>query len=103
MVTATHAARVLFEHFPQLVSDDALATLWGAACAAYASVGAPPVSEAALPAETPPWEDIFAGAVPSNDAHVIKMTYTCHCESAQYGNPLYRAAAARLVAVGVSA
>jgi hypothetical protein len=48
----------------------------------------------------PPWEKIFADAVHSNDDHVIKMTYTCHCEKIRYGNPLYHQAAARLVAVG---
>lgn len=54
-----------------------------------------------LPSSQPtPWPDIFAGAVPSNDDHVIKMVYTCHRESTRYGNPLYQAAAARLVAVG---
>jgi hypothetical protein len=44
--------------------------------------------------------DIGSPSVPSNDDHVIKMAYTCHRESTRYGNPLYQAAAARLVAVG---
>ena len=100
MVTTVHAARVLFGRFPELATDDAIRALWGAACAAYASVGAPPLSEVALASEVPPWEKIFAAAVRSNDDHVVKMTYTCHCETIRYGNPLYQAAAARLVAVG---
>jgi hypothetical protein len=100
MVTTVHAARVLFGRFPELATDDAIRALWVAACAAYASVGAPLLSEVALASEVPPWEKIFADAVPSKDDHVIKMTYTCHCETIRYGNPLYHAAAARLVAVG---
>jgi hypothetical protein len=100
MVTTVHAARVLFGRFPELATDDAIRALWVGACAAYASVGAAPLSEVALASEVPPWEKIFADAVSSNDDHVIKMTYTCHCETIRYGNPLYHAAAARLVAVG---
>ena len=34
--------------YPQLASEDAIASLWGAACAADASVGAPPLSEVSL-------------------------------------------------------
>jgi questin oxidase-like protein len=100
MVTTVHAARVLFGRFPQLASDDAIRALWASSCAAYAAAGAPLLARVALPSEVPPWHKIFADAVISNDAHVIKMAYTCHCESAQYGNPLYQAAAARLVAIG---
>jgi hypothetical protein len=102
MVTASHAARVLFERFPHLASHDALHALWRAACAAYASVGAPPPAEppVVVVAATPSWPEIFAGAVVNNDDHVIKMTYTCDCEGRRYGNPVYQAAAARLVAVG---
>jgi Questin oxidase-like len=102
MVTASHAGRVLFGQFPQLASDDAIRALWGAACAAYASVGAPMMDQTALPTEPMAWDNIFAKAIISNDDHVIKMTYTCRCEVAHYGNPLYQAAAARLVAVGKS-
>ena len=62
---------------------------------------APPLSEVSLPSSEPKrWPEIFAAAVANNDDHVIKMVYTCHRESARYGNPLYQAAAARLVAVG---
>ena len=100
MVTTVHAARVLFGRFPQLASDDAVRALWAAACAAYAAAGARALARGELPSEAPPRRKIFADGVTSNDAHVIKMTYTCHCEGAQYGNPLYQVAAARLVAVG---
>src|SRR5262249_42961299 len=79
-VTASHAARVLCEHLPRLASETALTALWGAACAAYASVGAPRLTEPPAGCEAPPWKEIFAGAVAKDDDHVIKMTYTCHCE-----------------------
>ena len=100
MVTATHAARVLFEAYPHLASAEALTAFWEAGCAAYASVGAPALTSAPLPAESPPWSRIFAGAVQSNDDHVIKLAYSCHRESIRYANPLYQAVAARVVAAG---
>lgn len=100
MVTATHAARVLFEAYPHLASAEALTAFWEAGCAAYGSVGAPALTPAPPPAENQPWSRIFAGAVQSNDDHVIKLTYSCHCESTRYGNPLYQAAAVRLIAAG---
>lgn len=100
MVTATHAARIVFDRFPDLADDIALRAFWGAVCAAYASVGAPPVTEAVPLSEPLPWRDIVGKAVAGNDDHVIKMTYTCRCESGRTGNPLYRAAAARLVTIG---
>jgi hypothetical protein len=102
MVTAGHAARVLFGRFPQLASIDAIGDLWLATCAAYAAAGAPPLTEYPLPSEIPPWERIFADAVVNNDDHVIKMTYTCHAEGAHYRSKLHHAAAARLVAIGRS-
>jgi hypothetical protein len=54
MVTTLHAARVLFGRYPHLASDDAIRALWAAACAAYASVGAPPLAEFVLPSKIPP-------------------------------------------------
>jgi Questin oxidase-like len=100
MVTATHAARVLFGRFPALATDGALQALWGAICAAYASVGAPILTERLATPNLLSWDKISAQAVGNNDDHVIKMTYTCRCEAKQCGNPLYQASAARLVAVG---
>ena len=100
LVTATHAARVLFKAYPHLASPEALTAFWEAGCAAYATVGAPALTPAPLPAESLPWSRIFADAVQINDDHVIKLAYSCHCEGVRYGNPLYRAAAARLVAAG---
>lgn len=103
MVTSCHAARVLFGRFPHLATERALHALWAAACAAYASIGAPALTEAppAVP-DAPPWPQVCSGAVASNDDHVIKMTYTCRCEGEHYGGALYRVAAARLVTTGRS-
>lgn len=100
MVTATHAARVLFEAYPELASAEALTAFWEAGCAAYASVGAPALTPTSLLFESLPWSRIFAYAVQSNDDHVIKLAYSCHCENIRYANPLYQAAATRQVNAG---
>jgi hypothetical protein len=102
MVTATHAARVFFGRFPILASESAILALWGALCAAYASVGAPPLKGLAPQPNSIAWDKILADAVKSNDDHVIKMSYTCRCEAEHHRNPLYQVVAARLVAVGRS-
>jgi hypothetical protein len=102
LVTTAHAARIVFSRYPQLATREAADALWLAACAAYASVGAPFPQSPSLPAELPNWLEICAGAVACNDDHVVKMTYTCRCEEANYSDPLYRAVAARLVAAGKS-
>jgi hypothetical protein len=93
---------VLFGRHPQLLTQQAADALWLAACAGYASVGAPPPQPAEAPQGLPEWPEIGPGAIVSNDDHVIKMTYTCRSEEAHYGDPIYRAAAARLVATGKS-
>jgi hypothetical protein len=103
LVTTCHAARVVFGEHPELLTEKAAEALWLAACAAYASIGAPlPLSPSPSAAGLPNWPDICARAVVCDDDHVIKMTYTCRCEEAHYGDVLYRAAAARLVAAGTS-
>ena len=102
LVTTSHAARVLFGRYPQLLTQQAADALWLAACAGYASVGAPLPQPAEAPQGLPAWPEIGAGAIASNDDHVVKMTYTCRCEEAHYRDPIYRAVAARLVAAGKS-
>jgi hypothetical protein len=103
MVTTCHAGRVVFARYPHLATKEAAEALWLAACAAYASIGAPFPEPPGPPAgELPDWPAIRAGAVACNDDHVVKMTYTCLCEEGHYGDPLYRAVAARLVAAGKS-
>jgi hypothetical protein len=102
LVTTCHAARVVFCKYPELLTKKAAEALWLAACAAYASIGAPMPMSPSLSAWLPNWPDICTRAVACDDDHVIKMTYTCRCEEAHYGDVLYRAAAARLVAAGTS-
>jgi hypothetical protein len=46
--------------------ENALIALWGAACATYASVGAPLSAEPPVASETPPWKEIFTNAVAKN-------------------------------------
>ncbi len=102
MVTATHAARVLFTAQPPLATPRALQTLWTAYGAAYAAVGAPPLASTPPAEPTRPWPEIFSDAIASDDDHVIKMTYSCFREGAHYGSPLYRMVASRLAAAGTS-
>jgi len=102
MVTATHAARVLFGAQPQLAAPRALQTLWTAYGAAYVAVGAPALIATPPSAPARSWSEIFDDAIASNDDHVIKMTYSCFSEDAHYGNPRYRMVASRLAAAGTS-
>jgi len=102
LVTTSHAARILFTRYPQLLTRQAADALWLAACAAYASVGAPLSQPPIVPDDVADWPEICGGAVARNDDHVIKMVYTCRCEEAHYGDPIYRAAAARLTTAGKS-
>jgi hypothetical protein len=110
MVTAAHAARLLFARLPDALVQRMLPQLWAAVCAAYVSVGAPPLDaladvdaqlRASLPASAPAhedWDAIFQAACASDNDHVIKMSYTCQQENLHRPSPLYYAAARRLVA-----
>jgi hypothetical protein len=104
MVTGMHAARVLFAHLPPDLVTRLMPELWAAFCAAYVSVGAPllpasltlgmPISDKG---EAEQWLDLMAAAVESNDDHVIKLCYSCWQENDAVANPLYLAAASRLL------
>lgn len=107
MVTGLHAARRVLESLPSALAHRLLPDLWIAFCAAYASIGAPPLAashvtlHATLPEEeiladsAYTWQDMFTTAIASDDDHVIKMVYTCYCENLRAPSPLYLAAAAR--------
>lgn len=98
MITATHAARVLFERLPGLATPAAGEALWGAWLAAYATVGAPAFEDRPPTGPARTWPEIFAAAVASDDDHVIKLTYSCAREGQAYGDDqAYRAVATRLV------
>ena len=68
---------------------------------------APKIGFPALPSEAtlaamretpaPPWSDIHAAAVASNDEHDISLTYSAWREAAAWGDPLYRVVAARRI------
>lgn len=97
MVTGTHAARLLLTQMPADLAERFCPALWIAMAAAYVSVGAPREESMAVPEHVPQWDAMLAQAILADDDHVIKMVYTCHAESLVDANPLYRAAAARLL------
>ncbi|GJL95149.1 MAG: hypothetical protein DHS20C05_15540 [Hyphococcus sp.] len=93
-VTGVHATRILSEHV--VMNDvDLRKALWGAICAAYASIGAPPlISLTPAPVKPPDWRVITSAALSSDDEHDIKFAYSCMEEARQYGRDAhYRYAA----------
>jgi hypothetical protein len=96
-LTSTHALRIAWPHLP----DPAAAARYQfqALCAAYISVGTPPLLTEAERARltrqaVPPWSAIAAAAIGSSDEHVIKLVYSAREEATAYGDPLYRYVAA---------
>lgn len=101
MVTGVCAARLVLAQVPAQVPASTLhqmqASLWAAWCAAYVSVGAPPLVAIDPPTVEAAWPDVLRRAIASDDDHVIKMAYTCFRESMRYpDSSFYLAAAARL-------
>jgi hypothetical protein len=97
-LTSTHALRIAWPHVP----DPAAAARYQfqALCAAYISIGTPPLLTEAEQARltrqaVPPWSAIAAAAIRSSDEHVIKLVYSAREEDAAYGHALYRYAAAK--------
>lgn len=97
-LTSTHALRIAWPHVP----DPAAAARYQfqALCAAYISIGTPPLltdaERARLARQSlPAWPAIAAAAVRSSDEHVIKLVYSAREEDAAYPNSLYRYAAAK--------
>ncbi|AEK60077.1 questin oxidase family protein [Collimonas fungivorans] len=103
IVTGLHAARRVLSHLPAALVQRLLPELWVALCAAYVSIGAPPLAtsnatlddEETLADSPDTWQDLFTTAIASDDDHVIKMVYTCYCENLRAPSPLYLAAATR--------
>lgn len=96
-LTGTHALRIAWPFLP----DPALAAryLFQALCAAYVSIGTPPLltdgeRTRLARAEAPSWAEIGAAAISSSDEHVIKLVYSARQEDAAYKNPLCRHVAA---------
>jgi hypothetical protein len=97
MVTGVRAARLVLAQVPASTLHQMQALLWAAWCAAYVSVGAPPLVAIDPPKGEAAWPDLLRHAIASDDDHVIKMAYTCFRESMRYpDSSFYLAAAARL-------
>ena len=96
LVTACDALRQLLP----FVDDHApvLRDFWTAYAAGAASVGAPAGQPA--PARLADWPSLAAGAIASDDEHVIKLVHSCRELDRLHGWPECRAAAARALAGG---
>lgn len=99
MVTGVHAARLVCGQLPAALAEQMYAALWLAFCAAYVSVGAPPLATPDVPAAPRDWPWLFAEATQAHDDHVIKLVYTCHQESLAYPELPYQSVAERLLTV----
>jgi hypothetical protein len=75
---------------------DLRSALWASLCAAYASLGAPPLASLTPPpSKALDWRVLTAAAMSSDDEHDIKFVYSCNEEARYYGRDLqYRRAAA---------
>jgi Questin oxidase-like len=97
-LTGSHAISIVA---PYVEDDGALTAYWfQALAAAYATIGAPRLSDPTIPLEpwlevATPWDAIAAAATSSDDEHVVKLVYTARTLDARAPNPLLRAAAAR--------
>jgi len=93
-VTGVHAARILADHV--VMNDrDLRAALWAGTCAAYASIGAPPLASLTpAPTSGNTWKVITSAAISSDDEHDIKFVFSCREEARRYGRDAqYRCAA----------
>jgi hypothetical protein len=98
MVTGMHAARVLFAQLPDALVQRLIPAMWAAFCAAYVSVGAPPLRAVEPPDCHAGWPEVLRLAAGSDNDHVIKLADTCFQESLRDpASPYYLAAAARIV------
>ncbi|MFZ6766260.1 questin oxidase family protein [Undibacterium sp. Di26W] len=105
MVTGVHAIRQLIPYLHPLRRQALYSDTWLALCVAYASVGAPALrseqeclhslKQANFQAQS--WDSLFRQAILNNDDHAIKFTYTCSREYGLHANPLYQAAAMRML------
>lgn len=93
LVTGCHALRVLMPYLDAPLR--ALRSYW----VAYAAGAAGVPSAAAAPAlqAVPDWPEIVARALASDDAHVVKLVYSCREEHCFYDWDDCRFAAARAV------
>lgn len=99
MVTGTHALRIVLPYVREEDRGKAIKQFWKTVAAAYLSTGAPEVdlNKDEKYTSQSGWEDIFSAAIKSDDAHVIKLIFTCHEEEKEYNDPVYRYVAEREV------
>ncbi len=99
-LTGTHWLRML----PAETADRTvlLRYFWQGIAAVYPKMGMPPVASAEEMAALrvaicPPWPEIAAAAVASDDEHDPSLVFSAMREEAAYGDPAYRRVAARRV------
>ena len=101
-LTGSHAISIVA---PYVEDRDALSAYWfQALAAAYATIGAPRLSDPAGPLEAwlaspTPWDAVARRATGSDDEHVSKLVYSARTLDARSPNPLLGAAAARQAGV----
>lgn len=97
-VTGCHAFSIIQPYLSLSDSEAALTELWKAILIAYLSTGLkftdqqPDTSLAVCD-----FSPIINQAQLSDEAHVIKLVYTCYCEYQKWSNPLYFLVAQRAV------
>jgi hypothetical protein len=97
-VTSNHALRLVLPYIQD--KERAFNAYWNALLAAYITIHCPAIKEYTPPEkDIPEWDKIFAQAVQSDDAHVIKFVYTCFEESKVYHYPACRLLVAKKAGV----
>ena len=91
LLTSAHAVRLLLPQIEEALP--AVADYWRAFAAGWAASGARDVGTV----PTRPWPEIVAGAIGSDDEHVIKLVHSCREQEAALGGPVWRQAASRVL------
>lgn len=95
-VTGCHAFSIIMPYLEDV--DIALKELWKAILVAYLSTGLNYVAkEIKLSDDSFDFSPVISKVLESEDAHVIKLVYTCFCEYMECKNPLYYMVAKRAV------
>jgi len=98
-VTATHAARVVFERAPTLFEVMESHFLDGIVAVFVISRYPHGSPDASIEGDVPGWTELAAMARKATNDHAIKLTYTCREEATAYGaDAFYRSLAYRQLA-----
>ena len=97
-VTGLHWARLVSPHLDD--SEPLYRAFWQTIAALVPHIGFPALPtrediEAMRRRAAPPWAEIKAAAIRSDDEHDVSLTFSCLQEEEVWGDPLYRVAAAR--------